>query len=101
MLIEFERHVCHNSVAEIPPDLQAGLFSNRCVNWKIQVCTFSLHSWMIRAVLAYLLQGVGFVEVGFVGRTIPSWRMVVENELPELRRFGYELAIIQNASRTD
>jgi hypothetical protein len=27
--------------------------------------------------------------------------MVVENELPELRRFGYELALIQNASRTD
>jgi hypothetical protein len=31
---EFERHVCHNSVAEILHDLQAGLFSNRCVNWK-------------------------------------------------------------------
>jgi len=30
----------------------------------------------------------GCVEVRFVGRTIPSWRMVVEDELPKLQKFG-------------
>jgi hypothetical protein len=30
----------------------------------------------------------GCVEVRVVGRTIPSWRMVVEDELPKLQKFG-------------